>query len=261
MAGEAAPSRARKHEIVRERVLDLIEGLPAGSAIPPERELCERFEVSRVTLRRAVDDLVREGVLSRRQGSGTYVAQPKLSQPLSVRSFSQDMRQRGLQPSSQVLSLERVAAGPRLGQRLAISPAEPVVRIRRLRLADGEPLGLETTAVPAALVPGLDEADLEDASLYEVLARDHGITIASGSQEIEPTVVNEEESQVLGVPAYSPAFLFRLTTRDASGVIVEFNRSIFRGDRLTITTELEPGDRVADALRAAGVSPTLPAPG
>ena len=254
MADEGAPSGMRKHEIVRERVLDLLEGLSSGSAIPPERELCERFDVSRVTLRRAVDDLVRDGVLSRRQGSGTYVAQPKLAQALSVRSFSQDMRQRGLEPSSQVLSVERVPAGPRLGQRLAVSPADPVVRIRRLRLADGEPLGLETASVPAALAPGLEEADLEGSSLYEVLARDHGIAIASGSQEIEPTVINEEESLVLDAPLHSPAFLFRLTTRAGDGTIIEFNRSIFRGDRLTLTTELEPRASEASGLGALGVS-------
>src|SRR5205814_905446 len=121
---------------------------------------------------------------------------------------------------------------------LNVSPDARVVLIRRLRLADGEPMALETLHVPAALVPGLTRERLEDASFYELLEHDYGVVIASGMQSIEPTVTNEEESELLGVPLHSPAFLFERTSRTASGETVEFVRSLYRGDRYRLVAEL-----------------------
>jgi GntR family transcriptional regulator len=112
------------------------------------------------------------------------------------------------------------------------------VLIRRLRLADGEPMALETLHVPAALVPGLTREQLEDASFYELLERNYGVVIASGMQSIEPTVTNEEESELLGVPLHSPAFLFERTSRTEDGETVEFVRSLYRGDRYRLVAEL-----------------------
>jgi GntR family transcriptional regulator len=110
--------------------------------------------------------------------------------------------------------------------------------IRRLRLADGEPMALETLHVPAALVPGLSREALENASFYELLEKEYGVVIESGTQSIEPTVTNEEESELLGVPLHSPAFLFERTSRTAGGETVEFVRSLYRGDRYRLVAEL-----------------------
>jgi GntR family transcriptional regulator len=121
---------------------------------------------------------------------------------------------------------------------LNISPADRVFRIRRLRLADGAPMALETLHVPVSLVPGLTAAQLEHGSWYELLEERYGVVIANGLQTIEPTVTNEEESDALGVPLHSPAFLFERTTRSADGGIVEYVRSIYRGDRYKLVTEL-----------------------
>ena len=110
--------------------------------------------------------------------------------------------------------------------------------IRRLRLADGEPMALETLHVPAALVPGLSREALENASFYELLEKEYGVVIESGMQSIEPTVTNEEESELLGVPLHSPAFLFERTSRTAGGETVEFVRSLYRGDRYRLVAEL-----------------------
>jgi GntR family transcriptional regulator len=222
----------------RERVLDLIEQLTVGEAIPSERQLSTDLGMSRLTVRAALDDLVREGLLVRRRGSGTFVSEPKIAQELTMTSFTEDMRRRGMTPSSRTLELRIAPAGAHLGRLLHVSPSEPVVIITRLRLADRETMAIETLHVRGSLVPGLSAADLEKQSFYELLDDRYGVVIVGGQQSIEPTVTNEEESEALGVPLHSPAFLFERTTRTESGETVEYVRSIYRGDRYRIVTDL-----------------------
>jgi GntR family transcriptional regulator len=229
--------RMTKQSHTRERVLDLIKGLGVGNAIPSERQLSVDLGVSRLTVRAALDDLAREGYLVRRRGSGTYVREPKIAQELTMTSFSDDMRRRGMTPGSKTLSLRSLLAGARLGRCLNVSPSEPIVVVKRLRLADGETMAIETLHIPESLVPGLAPKDL-DGSFYELLGSRYGIQIAGGVQAIEPTVTNEEESAALGVPLHSPAFLFERTSRDEDDRIVEFVRSIYRGDRYRLVTQL-----------------------
>ena len=232
--------RVTKQTETRDRVLDLIERLSVGQAIPSERQLSTEFGVSRLTVRAALDDLVREGHLIRRRGSGTFVSEPKIAQELTMTSFTDDMRNRGLRPASRTIDLQVTPAGARLGRFLNVSPSEPVVVAKRLRLADGESMAIETLHVPASLVPALDGRDLETHSFYELLRDRYGVVIANGIQRIEPTVTNEEESSALRVPLHSPAFLFERTSRDGDGRVVEFVRSIYRGDRYVLVSELTP---------------------
>jgi GntR family transcriptional regulator len=222
----------------RQRVLELIEQLRVGDAIPSERRLSTDLGVSRLTLRAALDDLVREGYLTRRHGSGTFVSQPKIAQQLTLTSFSEDMRRRGMVPGSRTIDLRTTHADARLARSLNVSPGATVVRIRRLRLADDEPMALETLHVPAAIVPDLTRGQLEDASFYDLLRERYGVVVASGVQTIEPTVTSEEESELLHVPLRSPAFLFERTSRTADGETVEFVRSVYRGDRYRLVAEL-----------------------
>ena len=231
-------SSPTKQSQTKGQVLDLIERLDVGEAIPSERQLSADLGVSRLTVRAALDDLVREGFLVRRRGSGTFVSEPKIAQELTLTSFTDDMRARGMTPGSRTLDLQVVPAGARLGRLLHVSPSEQVVVAKRLRLADRETMAIETLHVRASLVPGLSAADLEHQSFYEILQGRYEIEIVGGLQTIEPTVTNEEESDALGVPLHSPAFLFERTTRAASGEIVEFVRSIYRGDRYKLVTEL-----------------------
>src|ERR671937_176444 len=165
-----------KQSETRDRVLDLIEQLGVGDAIPSERQLSVDLGVSRLTVRAALDDLVREGYLVRRHGSGTYVSEPKIAQELTMTSFSEDMRRRGMRPGSRTLDLRVTPAGASLGRSLNVSPSEPIVVARRLRLADGATMAIETLHVPEALVPGLTARDLENQSFYELLASRYGIT-------------------------------------------------------------------------------------
>src|SRR6266576_1889616 len=141
-----------KQSAARQHVLELIRQLGVGTAIPSERQLSADLGVSRLTVRAALDDLAREGYLVRRRGSGTYVQQPKIAQELTMTSFSEDMRRRGMVPGSRTLSLTRELAGARLGRLLHASPSEKILVIKRLRLADGETMAIETLHLPSALV-------------------------------------------------------------------------------------------------------------
>ena len=145
-----------------------------------------------------------------------------------------------MRAGSKVLSFERISAGAKLGQRLRISPVDDVWAIRRLRMADDETMAIEFLHVPCRLLPQLRREDLEEHSFYSLLAERHGIVIGSGIQTIEPTLVDEDEAQMLGVPVHSPAFLFERTTESEGGEVVEYVRSVYRGDRYRLVTELRP---------------------
>src|SRR5881409_3642541 len=138
MEAIGTPAKMTKQSAARQQVLELIERLGVGTAIPSERQLSVDLGVSRLTVRAALDDLVREGYLVRRRGSGTFVSQPKIAQELTMTSFSEEMRRRGMRPGSRTLSLTTTTAGARLGRSLKVSPSERIVVAKRLRLADGE---------------------------------------------------------------------------------------------------------------------------
>lgn len=243
-----------KQRETRERVLELIEALAVGDAIPSERQLGVDLSVSRLTVRAALDQLVREGYLVRRRGAGTFVAEPKVQKgTIDITSFSDDMRARGLTPGSRTLELREIPAGARLGRILHVSPSEPVVAVKRLRLADGEPMAIELLHVRAALVPGLTAEDLERHSFYELLVARYGLAIVGGTQTVEPTVTSEDESKTLGVPLHSPALLFERVTRSAGGEVVEYTSSTYRGDRYRLVTEIGVGGAPLQALAASGL--------
>src|SRR6188768_4441910 len=155
MEAIGSPAKMTKQSAARQQVLELIERLGVGTAIPSERQLSADLGVSRLTVRAALDGLVREGYLVRRRGSGTFVSEPKIAQELTMTSFTEDMRRRGMEPGSRTLGLEIVPAGARLGRFLHVSPSEPIVVAKRLRLADRESMAIETLHVREALVPGL----------------------------------------------------------------------------------------------------------
>ena len=236
-----------KQRETRDRVLELIEALGIGEAIPSERQLTADLGVSRLTVRAALDELVRDGYLVRRRGAGTFVSEPKIAQELTMTSFTEDMQNRGMSPASRTLELKIVPAGAQLGRLLHVSPSEPVVVAKRLRLADHETMAIETLHVRESLVPGLTAADLQEHSFYELLRKRYVTTIAGGVQTIEPTVTDEEESEALGIPLHSPAFLFERVSRDSSGEVVEFVRSVYRGDRYRIVTDLSTQPEARDA--------------
>ncbi len=226
-----------KYAQARDRVLDMVKTMSPGERIPPERTLSAEFDIARETLRRSLDDLAKDGYLDRRLGAGTFVSRPKITKQFRVISFTEDMRQRGFEPSSRLVSSSQSQAGARLGKYLKVSPAQDVITIKRLRLADGLPMAIETLSVPSDLVPGLRGEELQNRSFYETLETRYGTTIVATHQIIEATVTDAEESALLAVPHLSPALLFERTSSSADGRIVEYVRTVYRGDRYKFEVE------------------------
>src|SRR3954454_14407397 len=156
--------RMQKQVLTRQRVLELIGQLQVGEAIPSERRLSTDLGISRLTVRAALDDLVRDGYLERRHGSGTFVSEQKIAQQLTLTSFSEDMRRRGMVAGSRTIELREIHAGAAVGRALNTSPDARVPLARPRPRPGGEPMALETLHVPAALVPGLTRERLENSS-------------------------------------------------------------------------------------------------
>lgn len=212
--------------------------------LPSERDLSGRFGVSRATVRKALEELTARRVVERRHGAGTFVRPPAVAQPLMATSFGDDMRRRGLEPSSRLLWWDTVVADTELSARLEMPGGEAVLRVRRVRLADGEPMTLETLHAPASRVPGLTGEDLDGvASYYDLLATRFGRRIRSGTQSVAPVTLDGTEAGLLGVVPGAAALRFVRTSRDQHGEVVERVESLARGDRYLIEMDImPPGD-------------------
>jgi GntR family transcriptional regulator len=221
---------------VRDRLRELIVGRGPGEALPSERTLSDQLGVSRPTVRAAIDDLARDGLLVRQHGRGTFTSARKISQ--EVPADGAPMPHAEGEWLSEVLEFGVESAGARLAQRLRVSPGDDVIRALRRRIVDGEPMALEEIRLPAALVPGIGAEDFASGSLYRRLRDGYGVTPASAEQTTEPTVTDAEESRLLGVALYSPALQFERTTQDGDGRVIEYTRSVYRGDRYRITQHL-----------------------
>jgi GntR family transcriptional regulator len=204
-----------------------------GDALPSERELSQSTGISRVTVRKGIDALFREGMLTRRHGSGTYIA-PRIEQPAALLAgFSADMASRGKVPGSRLVEHKVGAPTPEEALALALGVGASVRRLSRVRTADGEPLAIERAAVPTALLP--DYAP-EQASLYAALeARGH--RPVRGLQRLQASLASAEEAALLDVPV--GAAILRIERRSflANGTPVEFTRSAYRGDRYDFVAE------------------------
>ncbi|QNP67054.1 GntR family transcriptional regulator [Streptomyces genisteinicus] len=229
-----------KRERVREHLLGLIEGRRPGDPVPSERTLCAELEVSRPTLRAAVDELVATGLLVREHGRGTFVAPAKITQRLAPDDAAFTVPRASGTWSGTVLETTVRPAGARIGRKLEMSPAAGLLCITRLRLVDGAPMAIEHLHIPAGLVPApLATAELEAGELYDHLRDNHGVRVEEAVQSVEPTVVGEAEAALLRVPVLSPALLIERLTRDSSGRPVEYVHSVYRGDRYRIVSRLD----------------------
>jgi GntR family transcriptional regulator len=223
--------RTLKRQQLRRSLQALLQQGGDGARLPPERELAEHLGVARETLRRALQELQDEGLLERRQGAGTFVSGQSWLKPLLLRSFSEDMRERGLVPSSEVLSVRTLKAEAKVALKLKRVPGSPAIEVKRLRLASGEPMALEVAYLPQDRLPGFDPLVLAGASLYELLAQHFGVQLRNAAQEITATVLSEEEAAQLDVAPYSPALLVERQVFGSDGDVIEFGKSLYRADR------------------------------
>lgn len=211
-----------------------------GDRVPSERELAERFGMSRMTARQALLELVREGLLYREQGKGTFVAHRKVEQGLlGVTSFTEDMLGRGLIPASRGLYQALENPTPDVRERLGLDLGEPVIRLRRLRLGDGRPMALEEAVLPARLVAGLESEPVDGPfSLYAYL-RARGIVIRRARQWLEAVLANEDQADLLGILPGAPLLqLERLSFADQDQP-VELVRALYRADRYQFVVDLQ----------------------
>ena len=205
-----------------------------GAALPPEVEVAERFAVSRMTARHAFQELAQAGLIERRRGAGSFVLAPPLHREEAVlRSFTQDMRARGLVPSSRVLRAE-VNVAPEAAALLGLAPSDWVVTIERVRYADGVAVALERASLPGEFAPVL-EADLEAGSLHQALSK-LGRRLGRATGYVTARLATPEEARELGLALPSALLVEARLITDTSGRPVESTQSAYVGSRWVIDT-------------------------
>ncbi|WP_263120034.1 GntR family transcriptional regulator [Cellulomonas sp. RIT-PI-Y] len=230
-----------KHETVRAYLAELVGELGVGDPIPSERVLCERFGVSRMTVRQAVDALVAEGALRREQGRGTFVAPRRIDFEMRLTTFGEEMRSRGLEPDSRVLFAGRVPATVPIAEALQIAPGDLLHHLERVRTADGLPMSVERLWVPVALVPGLLDGGTPD-SVYAAL-RGAGCAPSWGEDTLTASEATEHESRLLGLPVGNRVVMRaeRRTYADIGPCM--YSTASYRGDRYSVWVPLRaPGE-------------------
>lgn len=231
MKEEPAPTPTRA------RMRELVANARVGDRLPSERQLSRRWGAARMTIRRATDGLVAEGLVERRHGSGTYVAPQPFARLLGLTSFSQDMQDRGLTPGSRLLAFDEQAADEGTAVQLGVPVGEPVLRFTRLRLANDEPMAVETVWIARRRVPGLGAGDLA-GSLYEVLAARYGLVTGSASVTIEPVVPDAPTRGLLALPPDQACLRLRMLDRDPRGRPLMLANCVYRGDKYQLSAEL-----------------------
>ena len=224
-------------EILLERIGN--GGFKANDRLPAEHDLAAEFGVSKITVRQALGNLAAAGVVRRDQGRGTFVAEPKVEEgPRELTSFSQEMRRRGLCPTSTVLRKEIVPAKAEIAEKLGLRPGDRVFRLKRLRLADGAAMGIQTAYIPADMVPDILREDFGSDSLYVILDRKYGL-VPSRAREVHHAVrLSPQEARCLSVPEGSPALAAERVTYMDGDRAIELVYSVMRGDRYQMVLEL-----------------------
>jgi len=211
----------------------------AGAAFPSERELAERFGVSRMTVRQALNTLRQEGLIYNERGIGTFVSKRKLDvHTRNLVGFTDEMKNLGLDPTSKLLLLIREPATDEAAKDLLIQPGDEVIHLQRLRLADGSPMAFEDTLLPAARFPGIDKFSLEDISLYQILEKEYGVKMSHAEEVLEARAVPSAIATFLSVKKNSPVLQVHRVVFSESNEAVESVRTLYRSDRYKATFRL-----------------------
>jgi GntR family transcriptional regulator len=221
----------------------LVDGIEAGELapgdrLPPERELSEKLGVNRMTLRRALRVLEAQGLVLRKHGVGTYIAEPKIDRQMdAVFRFTRGMQNRGFTPGARIISLEETPVDAALARDLGVPVSSTAYSIVRLRSINQEPVLLESYRIPAQRFQGLDRHDLERRSIYEVMESEYGVSIVRARQSFEPVVASAFEADLLGVRTGAPLMLEKRISYDAENRPVEYGKDRYRGDRFRFITD------------------------
>ncbi|AWL11982.1 HTH-type transcriptional repressor PhnF [Saliniradius amylolyticus] len=232
-------ARTAKQQRLLAELIRIADRQAPGTRLPAERELSDTLGVSRDTLRRVLKEAEKDGHVEIRQGAGIFIRPKPLSQKLRLMSFTEEMRQRGLTPSSEMLFNDMVQAAIKVARKLNVQPGAELFLLRRLRLADNSPVAIERVYLPRAIFPQLQTKQLASGSLYELLYEQYETLAHSARQSIEATVVTEEEAELLQIPPFSPALLVERTVSDEQGRTIEYAKSIYRADKYRFDVAVE----------------------
>lgn len=214
-----------------------------GDMIPTEVELCETYEVSRITALRALNDIAKEGYVKRISGKGTYVTQPKrINQALKqLTSFTDDMKQRGKEPGSRVISMYNFTADQDLAKKFGIDSGERLTVLKRLRLMDNEPLAIETAFLPGRYFPDIDRSNMNNRSLYDLMKQKYDQIPTRATQRITATLCPVSEADLLRISKRDAVLRLFRTTFNQNDQVIEIVESFYRGDAYIFQAELTLG--------------------
>ena len=245
-AGDAMNSLSRQSKLpLYQQLYDILRGelmrgqWKPGDMLPAESELMQRFEVSRITVRQVLDMLVRDGLIYRQQGRGSFVAHPTIEQTqVRIVSFTEDMRQRGFRPGTEVLEAGLLPAPADIAGKLAIEPGEELAHIRRLRLADEEPMSIEDAYLVHRYFPGVLNRDYITKPLRRTLDEEYGVRLVRAKQDLRAVMAPRDLARLLQVRQGVALLFIERVSFSAQGVPVEFLRIHYRGDRYVLYNEL-----------------------
>jgi len=219
---------------IKQNLRELVESgkFSPGDSLPAEADMGSHYGVSRLTVRQAVGELVREGLLVRERGRGTFVARPKTTITMTRSTgFSERIRESGQSPSSRVLIFEVIPAPANIAENLLVGVNQPVYKLSRLRSVNAEVQMIETTYLSQDRFPGLEHFDFSKVSLYSTLAERFNCLVLAADEVFEPVLLTAYEASLLNAKTRSAALLLETIAFDQSGNQVEYTRSIVRGDK------------------------------
>lgn len=224
------PLHTQIQAFLRENILS--NKLKTDDPISSERELAEELEVSRMTVRQALNALRKEGLIYQKRGKGTFVSSRKFDvHSRNLNGFSDEMLRRGMNPQSKVLQIEKTKSDEETAERLNISIGAAVFRLERLRLADDIPMAIETSCLPAEMFPDLSKYNFEKKSLYQILDDKYGVKMCSAAEDLEAAICDDKTAELLSVKKKSPLLIVYRTVFGEDDQPIEYTKSIYRADR------------------------------
>src|SRR5258708_15690666 len=215
--------------------------LPPETQLPPEDGLIERFKVSRTTVRKAIQNLVERGLVEVRRGKGTFVTQPRITQELTeLTGFVEDMQALGRNPTAHLLDKRVVAADEAVAHHLALAPGTLVVRVRRVRLADGVAMSFDETYLPLDIRENVAGNDLEAEPVFALLENKYDTPLVEAEYKLEAAAADAVAAEALQVPTGSPIFLIERTSYTTGNRPVDYERLHYRGELIRFVTRLAP---------------------
>jgi len=214
--------------------------LKEGDKLPTEEELCKIYDISRMTVRQAYDNLLKMELIYKLKGKGTFVSSKKLIFELSnLHSFSEDMKKRGLTVKNEIIEKKIISPNKIIEKHLQVSNNTKILKLKRLRYVQNLPAAIETTFIPLSLCHDLEKEDLTSKSLYNIIEKKYNLKITHSNQTLEPVISNEQESSLLHIKAGSPLIKMIGVTYIKNNIPIEYIVGLYRGDRYKFKLHLK----------------------